>query len=208
MAERRDDRHPGGQYRPRHRLGVEGVELLEAAAAAGDDDDFRSSLTVGVLLVAAVAPEAVGARFGSLVEACLVYLLIAGVAEALWRWDRGRNLLLFGTMLMIDGLFLAWLTYVTGGVDSPIRNFIVLHLIAVTLLASYRTGLKLAMWHSLLLLVVHYAEQTGVLTAPVSGGNGAEFHQLVAFIVVFWLVALACATFSAINERELRLATG
>ena len=43
--------------------------------------------------------------------------------------------------------------YATGGTQSPIRFLVFLDLVAVSLLASYRTGLKIALWHSLLLFV-------------------------------------------------------
>ena len=56
--------------------------------------------------------------------------------------------------------------YVTGATQSPIRFLVYLHLVAVSLLASYRTGLKIALWHSLLLFVVLYAQAAG-LVPPV-----------------------------------------
>src|SRR5439155_610987 len=82
---------------------------------------------------------------------------------------------------------------------------ILLHLISVALLASFRTGLQLALWHSLLLLVVHYAQQSRLLEPlPAAAGVGTPFQQLLAFSAVFWFVALVTASFSAVNERELR----
>ncbi|CAA9538406.1 MAG: hypothetical protein AVDCRST_MAG85-4353, partial [uncultured Solirubrobacteraceae bacterium] len=98
-------------------------------------------------------------------------------------------------------------SYVTGGSGSPVRYLIVLHLIAVALLASYRTGMKLALWHSLLLLVVYYgqdAELLRPLDEDTTLGIGSAFEQLLAFSAVFWLVAVVTSSFSAINERELR----
>ena len=53
--------------------------------------------------------------------------------------------------------------YATGGTQSPLRFLIYLHLVAVSLLASYRTGLKIALWDSLLLFVVIYAQAAGLL---------------------------------------------
>ena len=40
------------------------------------------------------------------------------------------------------------------------------HLVAVSLLASYRTGLKIALWHSLLLFVVLYAQAARAASRP------------------------------------------
>ena len=113
---------------------------------------------------------------------------------------------LLSAMLLIDGLYLAYAMYMTGATQSPIRFLIYLHLVAVSLLASYRTGLKIALWHSLLLFVVLYA-QAAQLLAPVDviPGRGIEFDRMpVLNVTSFWLFALATSIFSAMNERELR----
>ena len=97
--------------------------------------------------------------------------------------------------------------YATGATQSPIRFLLFLQLVAVSLLASYRTGLKMALWHSLLLLVVIYAEAAR-LVAPVdvTPGVGVEFDRMpVLNVTAFWLFAIATSIFSALNERELRL---
>src|SRR6187402_1309259 len=109
-------------------------------------------------------------------------------------------------ILLVDGLYLASAMYVTGGTQSPIRFLIYLHLVAVSLLASYRTGLKLALWDSLLLLVVLYAQAAEILPpVDVVPGVAVEFERMPALSVVsFWLFALATSVFSAMNERELR----
>ena len=49
---------------------------------------------------------------------------------------------------------------------------VVLHVIAVALLASYRTGVKVAVWHSLLLLVVFYARQGYAVVTLSARGFG------------------------------------
>ena len=96
--------------------------------------------------------------------------------------------------------------YATGGTQSPIRFVVYLQLVAVSLLASYRTGLKMALWDSLLLFVVLYA-QAARLVSPVdvAPGVGIEFDRMpVLNVTSFWLFAIATSIFSAINERELR----
>lgn len=135
------------------------------------------------------------------------YLLVSLISEWLWRRGKDRSLPLFGAMLITDGVFLAWLSYVTGGIVSPLRYLVLLHLIAVSLLASYRTGVKLALWHSILAFVVFYAQEAEILRpfgAAVEGLPGTTFQQLVGFMVVFWMVAFVTGTLSAVNERELR----
>ena len=71
---------------------------------------------------------------------------------------------------------------------------------------SYRTGLKLALWHSLLLFVVFHAQRANVLDPRDAALEvaGSEYQHLATFASSFWLVAIATATFSAVNERELR----
>ena len=96
--------------------------------------------------------------------------------------------------------------YATGGTQSPIRFVVYLHLVAVSLLASYRTGLKIALWHSLLLFVLLYAQAARLVTAvEVTPGVGIEFDRMpVLNVTSFWLFAIATSIFSALNERELR----
>lgn len=127
------------------------------------------------------------------------YVLAALVAEVYWRRWRPRGLAVFNAMLLADGLVLVWGSTATGGVTSPLFHLTVAHVGAVALLASYRTGLKVALWHSLLLLVVHHAQNAGLLP-----GTADSLSRLAAVLTALWGVALATATFSAVNERELR----
>ena len=166
---------------------------------------------VAALGVAVAVPYAHGHLFApeqTIALAIAGYLALAFGSHALWRLVRRRGSTLFGLMLIVDGAFLAWAAYATGGAASPVRYLIVLELLAVSLLASYRTGIKLAIWQSLLVVAVYYAQEGGVLT-PIDDGNrtnlvGSPAQQTVAFVVVLWVVAIATAAFSAVNERELR----
>ena len=104
-------------------------------------------------------PEALGTPFA---HSCRGQrrLRRAGVASrSSLRRRAGRfGFAVLSALLIIDGLYLAYAMYVTGATQSPIRFLVYLHLVAVSLLASYRTGLKIALWHSLLLFVVLYAQ--------------------------------------------------
>jgi diguanylate cyclase (GGDEF)-like protein len=165
---------------------------------------FRLAVAALAFLFAGVAPDLLGVRFDEIAVGIGAFLLAMIMSEGLSRLGGQRAI--FGAMLIADGLFLAWLSYATGGVASPFRYLVLLHLVAVVLLASYRTGLKLALWHSLLLFVVFHAQEAGILEGPrgVADLPGSEYEQLLAFAAVFWLVAIATACFSALNERELR----
>ncbi len=144
-----------------------------------------------------------------LVASSALYVVLEVAAELIRRRGRGRRLGVLAFGVLLDGLYLTWITYLTGGVLSPFQAFIYVHVIAVSLLASYRTGLKVAVWNSLLLLVVANAEVSGALpgSRPLLGGIGAVASPTRAWaitIVTLWGVAIATATLSAVNERNLR----
>jgi diguanylate cyclase (GGDEF)-like protein len=112
-------------------------------------------------------------------------------------------------MLLVDGVYLGWTTYASGGASSPLRILFYVHLIAVTLLASYRTGLKIALWHSLLLFVGFYAQLAGFIERVGADWRGndvtGQFNRMSVYhVTAFWAVAMGTAIFSALNERELR----
>jgi diguanylate cyclase (GGDEF)-like protein len=168
-----------------------------------------------VLLCHVLAPDTLLPDHDRLVPWTLGYLGVTAVAELLSRLATKRTLLFFSAMLMLDGVYLAWATYLTGQTTSPLRYAMLLHLGAVCLLASYRTGIKLALWHSLLLLTVRNTVQNlaanGVIkdnAVDASSVYGSADHRLAIFIVVLWLVAISTSTLSAINERELRRRRG
>ena len=168
---------------------------------------FRVLLAAVVGLVAFLSSGTAGVDAQGAGLATGGYLALSLLTYAVWLKVRRGGLAIFGLFLILDGVFLAFVSYASGGSGSPLRYAIIVHLIAVALLASYRTGMKLAMWHSLLLLVVYYAQQAEILRPledDPAGGIGTPFQQLIMFSAVFWLVAIATASFSAVNERELR----
>ncbi|MDQ3953187.1 MAG: sensor domain-containing diguanylate cyclase [Actinomycetota bacterium] len=166
---------------------------------------LRAVLALVVLASAAVSRDVVGAGVEDLLLVCVGYLVVSATGEGLRRAGRIRGLFTVGGMLLVDGLFLAWVLYLTGGTESPLRFLVYVHLIAVTLLASYRTGLKIALWHSLLFFVVFYAQVSGIVPQIDSTAEAATRSRPSAFnVVAFWVVALATTAFSSVNERELR----
>ena len=166
---------------------------------------LRAALAVVVLAAAVLAPDEVGAGIDDLMLFTAGYLLLSATVEGLRRMGRGRGLAAVAGMLLVDGLYLAWVMYQTGGTQSTLRFLVYLHLIAVTLLASYRTGLKIALWHSLLFFCVFYAQAAEIIDPLERGAEAASFEQPSFFnVVAFWLVALVTTAFSSVNERELR----
>jgi diguanylate cyclase (GGDEF)-like protein len=179
-------------------------------AALGDRMTYLLGLRVAfaaiTLLFAVQAPSVLAVPVDRLLGATGAYLLVAVVLEALGRRIPAFAFPALTVMLLVDGVYLAVSMYATGGTESPMRFLAYLHVVAVSLLASYRTGLKIALWHSLLLFVVLYAQAAGLL-APVDVAPGAEIAldgMPVIHVTAFWLFALATSLFSATNERELR----
>jgi diguanylate cyclase (GGDEF)-like protein len=167
---------------------------------------FRVGMAAIVALWAAVRPELVTIPLTSLAAMSLGYVALAVTGEWLRRAAGRRGFAVLSVLLLLDGVYLAAVTYATGATGSPLRFLMFLHLVGVSLLASYRTGLKVALWHSLLLFVVLYAQAAQLVPAiDVLPGRGIEFDRMpVLNVTAFWLFALATSAFSAMNERELR----
>jgi diguanylate cyclase (GGDEF)-like protein len=181
-------------------------ELVPIADRMRYMQGFRLLLAVAVGGVAAIVGSGLHATWLTLGVVTAAYLGLSGLTHLAWRVSRKGGLVLFAMMLMVDGVYLAWTSYATGGAVSPLRFVIVLHLVTVALLASYRTGMKLALWHSLLLLVLYYAQEAQILDQvdKRAGAIGSPFVQLIAYTLIFCVVAIATSSFSAVNERELR----
>jgi diguanylate cyclase (GGDEF)-like protein len=168
---------------------------------------LRVAIAALVVSWAMVRPEVLGVPLENLAAISAVYVLVSLTLEwARRRSQRRLNFALITSSLLLDGLYLAAAMYLTGGTQSPIRFLVYLHLVAVSLLASYRTGLKLALWDSLLLTVVLYAQAAQLFPAvDVAPGAAIEFERMpILYMLSFWLFALATSVFSAMNERELR----
>jgi diguanylate cyclase (GGDEF)-like protein len=144
--------------------------------------------------------------------AMIAYGAITVSVDALWNALGLRWRYLLGVMLLTDGLWLAVMNYVFCGPNSPAHPsgvsgtlfaLILLQLVVVCLLASFRTGVKIAMWSSLLLVLTFHAREIGVVGTPVTLGD-TQFHELIMTIALLWIVTLTTASFVAVNERELR----
>jgi len=159
---------------------------------------FVLRLALGIAVLGLLGAAAVPVPEDVTVIIVAAHLLVAVVVEAV-RQLRGRlpGPTVAATVLL-DCVFIAGVVTVSGGPLSAAGFLLYAHLIAVTLLVSYRTGLKVAVWQSLLLVVAHYLPPslTGVAPMPVT--------ETVLAMVAFLTVALVTAACSSINERELR----
>ena len=134
----------------------------------------------------------------------IAYLALSLIPLALRGVDPTRLLPMARGMLFVDGIYLAWVLLQTGGPFSPLRSLLFIHVIVVTLLVSYRTGLKDTALLTLLFLIVTEATDMGL--GRVDPSLNPDDAILVASLTIaaLWAIAFSTATFSAINERALR----
>lgn len=190
------------------------IEIASLAERMNYLQALRVGLAVMVLAAGLFVPDLLGASLSDLLLVTAGYVLLSGAMEGLRRMDRGPGVRIIQFGLLVDGVFLAWITYSTGGVMSPLRFMLFVHIIAVTLLASYRTGMKIAGWHSLLSFVVLYAQTSDVLEvrdgiAAAVETDPATLNRFALFnIASLLLVAAGTAVFSSLNERELKRRKG
>ena len=186
------------------------AEIVSLAERMGYLQGLRAGFVAVAVASALLFPGFVGASLRDVAVVSFAYFVLTALIEAVRRIGGGRHLYVVAGMLLADGVYLAWIMYLTGFTQSPLRFMLYLHLIAVTLLASYRTGLKIALWHSLMFFVVFHAQLAGLLdprgtSLDMRGVNGlVEYRPSIFNVMAFWVVALGTSLFSFLNERELR----
>lgn len=102
-----------------------------------------------------------------------------------------------GPLLLADAVAVVWLVLLTGGTSSPAVVLVVLHVVLATLIAAPRSGVKLAVWYGLLLLLGVEALDAALLPADGSS-QGAQ-------VLAGQAVLAAALTMQAArtSEREL-----
>lgn len=170
------------------------------------EDRLRYTHVVRVILAAVVvvawfagaAPTALSVTTVTFLTAA--YLSATSVTLVGGRLPRSVGISLFGGALLLDGMFLAVVTYGVGGFAAPLVVLVLIHVVSTTLLGSFRTGLKLALWHSLLFGAVFQVAAGGFV--PGAPRPGVTLATIVVACV--WLATLITATSGSANERELR----
>ena len=180
-------------------------EIASLAERMGYLQALRATFVVAVIGAALGASDIIGASVTDLVFVSSGYLVVSLLVETLRRRLGRRAIAVVDGMLLVDAVYLALVAYATGGINSPLRFLVYIHIIAVTLLTSYRTGMKIAIWHGLLFFVTFYAQASGLLP-PIQTVGGVTHPERPSFFNVVPLILVAAGTmvFSSVNERELR----
>ncbi|GAA4978912.1 sensor domain-containing diguanylate cyclase [Kineococcus glutinatus] len=164
---------------------------------------FRLVLAVVPLVVWGFLPAARTGSADAVLGGVVAYLAVLVLGEVLRHAGRRCALWSITLALLADGVHLAWTFRLLGGADGPMAYVFVIHAMAITLLASFRSGLKVAAWNTLVLLLVVQADVDGVFGERLLGSTfpTAGFAVLLAAV---WSATFTTAAFAAVNERELR----
>ncbi|HVE45900.1 MAG TPA: GGDEF domain-containing protein [Acidimicrobiales bacterium] len=167
---------------------------------------LRMGITVAVSAAGLLVPGALGGSSrGALVMLSLVYAGATGAIEMARRRGGLHGVMFVNGLVLLDGLYLAAVMSLTGGPQSPLSFLVLVHVIAVTLLLSFLTGLKTALWHALLLFTVSWLQLAGVVSELPAGSPG---QAAVIRALALLAVAVSAAWFSSLNEGELRRGKG
>jgi two-component system cell cycle response regulator len=165
---------------------------------------IRTSAAALVLLTVQVAPRSLAPHPHALLPLTVGFITAAGLAWVATLWRPSSVLPTLRAMLVVDAGWITWGAYLTGGSASPLHYAILLHLSAITLLASWRTGITLAVLDTLLLGGIQLMVSQGALSQTAPDAPGTPGQQLGIFLVVLWIVAVTSATLSVLNERDIR----
>lgn len=167
----------------------------------------RLGIAFTVLGVAALARSLVGIGVAVVAPVTGAYVVFAVLAEAARRRGRWR-IDIQSIMQVVDVAYIALILAPTGGPQSHLVFLFYIHLIAVTLLGTHRTGIRLALIDSLVFILLYSfslnANISRLLGTTVAASNQPETSAVVLSILAFWLITGFTAFYSWVNERELR----
>ena len=190
----------------RRDLSADPVELLSITERARYLFGLRLGLA-GVVIAVTLAADV--ERTVAVSVSTLIYVALSLLSATIVRRGGAAAVPVMQGMLLVDGLFLAAAIAQTGGTAPAIRFLPYVHVVGVTLLCSYRTGLKIALWHTLLFLLVIEGARAGVLhdwpAADIQPGAVVGLREgAILTIAGLWVSALGTALFSAASDRQLR----
>jgi signal transduction histidine kinase len=175
-------------------------ELLSITDRARHLGALRLGLGTLVIAAGVIWPTLAMVPVVWLVMATVAYLAVSAMLLAVVGRSRRTAMPALQGGLLLDGIYLVAMVGLTSGAASPLRFLLYVHVVAVALLCSYRTGLKLALWDTLLFLWVVQAIEADLLPGAATSSVAASALTIVGM----WFLALGTAAFSAAGERELR----
>lgn len=170
------------------------VDLVPVTSRLGVLQWVRLALAGMVIALVLAVPSAVLAE-GRLLLLTGGYLVLTALGGFTQQASGTRAHLLVSTLLLVDGAWIALALDATGGPVGVLGFLVPLHVVAASLLLSHRSGLKVALWHALLL---------GVADAAGSGDRRTLAYAATAYLLTAAIVAWC----SSLNERALRRNTG
>ncbi|MFP5579573.1 MAG: diguanylate cyclase [Acidimicrobiia bacterium] len=169
------------------------VPLSDRAAALQG-----TRLLLGAVVVLAVRlPHIAGAPDLDLAPLATAYVVGTTALELLRRALRRRVLPILSGLLLVDGAFLAVVVAETGGSASRLLFLVHIHVVAAAVLATFRSGVVVAIWHGLLLVACGYVTWFG--TTP-DDPSAADLFAVASFL----LIGLGAVAVARLNERALR----
>ena len=165
---------------------------------------YRVGIVAVLLIGARFWPLQFGLSWTQLAAVSGVYLILGLVTHRTWELSRSVAITIFGFMVLVDGLYLAVTTYGSAGLGTPLQYLVLADLVVVTLLASFRTGLKVALWQILLVATVYELELSRAIHPRPYELSSNSVTILGTTILLILVVTLSTSTFAAVNERELR----
>jgi two-component system cell cycle response regulator len=167
---------------------------------------LRVAIVGTVLLSSAVASRSLNLTVGTVAPLAGTYLAVAVVVELARRMAAARGLRAYRAMLLLDSLFILFLVVPSGGPRSALLAVFYVHLIAVTLLGSQRTGVRVALWDTILVCVVYglglgsdLGDHLGTLSL-----RQPSIGEVLFTVAGFWAVTACTGCFATLNEKELR----
>ena len=156
----------------------------------------RACTAAALLVVPAIAGD-----FESwLVPLAVAYAVAIALVEVLRRRAPNPGAAVARWLFVLDGIVLVIAVARTGTYGSPLLFLVFVQIIAATLLVSHRSGLELATWSALVLLLARAAANAG-LVDPFPGESDRRALVTAAAFMVF---AGATVVFVWINDYALR----
>ncbi|MFG1610769.1 GGDEF domain-containing protein [Actinoplanes sp. NPDC049265] len=134
------------------------------------------------------------------VAGALGWLLLTLAVAPAARRSRRTARIGFTLGLLGDGLLLAGSWWILGAPGNVVELLVCAHVLGTTLLASFRTGVKVTLWHSVLAFTLLETQAVGLLGRPVP----MPVAGLATYVGGLWLISILTACFASVNERELR----